>query len=544
MVSCADRLLSLLDLHGIEVAFGVPGIHTVELYRTLSAHRLRHVTPRHEQGAGFMAYGYAFATGRPAACFLITGPGLLNAATAVAEAHSESLPMFVVASGNRRAELGMRGGALHETLDQHAVERQIAGDAHLLLDPDNLDRIVARAFAGFAVSRPRPFCLQVPRDLLGQAAPPEPPSAPVQSHPPAPAEPGIAAAAALLRGAERPLVIVGGGAWQAGEALKRLVETTRLPVVTTNAGKGILPDDHALSVGSSLPFQAMQDRLAEADVVLAVGTELAETALLYTGISLQIRGALIRIDIDPDQLTAARTTAVGILSDARLARAARAEEFARDPSTSRPGGREAWIEAVTDVTGFIWSAEAPKHKVVLDALAAALSDDAIICADSTQLAYTGNHYFQSRSPRTWLFPNGYGTLGSALPAAVGAWIGVPHRQVVAIVGDGSFLYTAAELAAAVEVGAPLPVLVWNNRGYGEIRDAMVADGVPTVGVDLQVPDFLAVARGFGCAAHHLRSLDALGPVLAEAFARSVPTVIQIDAFDPMFDGGDSSEVMR
>lgn len=535
MASCADRLLSLLDLYGIEVAFGVPGIHTVELYRTLPAYGIRHVTPRHEQGAGFMAYGYAFATGRPAACFLITGPGLLNAATAIAEAYSESLPMFVLASGNRRGELGLRGGALHETLDQHAVERQIAGDAHLLLEPDNLDRVVARAFASFTTSRPRPFCLQVPRDLLGHSASAAPPSRPASVHPPGPARSAIAAAAALLRGAERPLVIVGGGAWQAGQALRRLVEAAHIPVVSTNAGKGVIPEDHPLAVGSSLPFTAMLERVAEADVVLAVGTELAETDLLYCGTSLRIEGSLIRIDIDADQLTASRNTVIGILSDARLALEALSEELAGAPLPAREH-RGAWTRVVTDTRGFAWSVEAPKHKAILDRLATALDDDAIVCADSTQLAYTGNHYYPSRSPRTWLFPNGYGTLGSALPAAIGAWIGVPHRQVVAIVGDGSFLYSAPELAAAVEVGAPIPILLWNNLGYGEIRDAMVAEGVPTAGVDLIVPDFLAVARGFGCAAHHLRSLEDLGAVLAEAFARKVPTLIQIDAFDPMFSG--------
>lgn len=156
--------------------------------------------------------------------------------------------------------------------------------------------------------------------------------------------------------------------------------------------------------------------------------------------------------------------------------------------------------------------------------------------DDTQLAYTGNHYYRSQTPGSWLFPNGYGTLGSALPAAIGAKLGCPERQVVAIVGDGSFLYSIEELTTAVENEICLPIVVWNNRAYGEIRDAMVASGIPTVGVDLYTPDFLMIAEGFGCSAVRIESMAQLAEELRLALGRSKPTVIQIDNDSAMFEG--------
>lgn len=537
MTTIADRLLSLLDAYGVAVAFGIPGIHTVELYRTLAHHSIRHVTPRHEQGAGFMAYGYAFATGRPAACFLITGPGLLNAATAIAEAYSESLPVLVISAGNQRHEIGGGRGFLHETQDQHQVEKQIAGVANLLLDGRNLDGAFAEAFSLFATARPRPVCLQIPRDLLGEAATSGPVRIASAHFPPAPARDAAALAASLLANARKPIAIVGGGAWAAGPALRRLAEATRMPVVSTNAGKGILPETHELSLGSALPFAGFQQRLAEADVVLAVGTELAETDLLYTGAAHTIRGSVIRVDIDPRQMTRNCHATVGIVSDAALALTAIADETQLVAGLVDSVARTAWLRQLRALAPSDWSREAPKHKAILDAMMAVLDPTAIICADSTQLAYTGNHYYRSQVARTWLFPNGYGTLGSALPAAIGARLGAPDRQVVAIVGDGSFLYTIAELATAVEQKLALPIVLWNNLGYGEIRDAMLAEGVPPVGVDLPSPDFCSIARGFGCEAVHLRRLEDFSSVLSIALMRQVPTLIQVDSFDPMFADG-------
>ncbi len=530
----ADAILRLMETYGVNTIFSIPGVHTVDFYKSLPDRAIRHITPRHEQGAAFMAYGYAFATGRPAACMLITGPGVLNAATGIAEAYADSIPMLVIAANNLIAEIGVGRGALHETKSQAAIQEQISAFSHTLLDGANVEEIFHRAMSLIHIGRPRPSLIEVPRDLLASPA-----AVPSHAKPavyrPGPQPDAISKAAALLSSAKRPLIIAGGGARFAASKLVQLAERLDIPVVTTNTGKGILPESHALSLGSGLPFEATANAIADADVVLAIGTELGETDLLYTCRSYRINGTLIRIDIDPRQLTINHLPALAILSDAGAALDALLQSVGQAQTAA---AHPAW-ERVAEIRSRIaqdagWSAESPKHKRVLDVIAGTLREDAIICADSTQLAYTGNHYYPTATPGTWLFPNGYGTLGSAMPAAVGARIGRPDREVLAIVGDGSFLYSIEELTTAVENGIGLPVIVWNNRAYGEIRDAMLASGIPTVGVDLYTPDFLTIARGFGCHAVQIESLDQLAGELRGAFDRAKPSILLIDSEAAMF----------
>lgn len=537
-ITTADAILRLMESYGIDTIFSIPGVHTVDFYRSLPDRRIRHVTPRHEQGAAFMAYGYAFATGRPACCMLITGPGLLNAATGIAEAYSNSMPMFVIAANNLRAELGVGRGALHETKSQAAVQEQIAAFTHTLLDTGNVTEVFHRAMSMMHVGRPRPAILEIPRDLLS-AMTDKPGSDVPDIHRPAPDPEGVRKAAALLANAKSPLIIAGGGARGAAPEILALAERLAIPVVTTNTGKGILAESHPLSLGSSLPFTPVQEAVAKADVVLAVGTELGETDLLYTGKAYRIAGKLIRVDIDPRQLTMNFLPALALLSDAGAAlRALLAEEIAPAAAVLQTE-RRAWVNALKARLTEGWSAESAHHKQVLAMLAQVLDADALICANSTQLAYTGNHFFPSRLPGGWLFPNGYGTLGSAMPAAIGAKIGCPDRQVLAIVGDGSFLYSIEELTTAVENRLGLPIILWNNRAYGEIRDAMIAADIPTVGVDLYTPDFITIAQGFGCRALKAQSLEEVAEEVRQAFGRTQPTLIQIDTDGPLFAGSRS-----
>jgi thiamine pyrophosphate-dependent acetolactate synthase large subunit-like protein len=529
MTTTAQLLTRLLTDSGVSLIFGVPGVHTVEFYRDFPRDRIRHITPRHEQGAAFMAYGYAFATGQPGVCMLITGPGVLNAATAIAEAYSDSLPMLVIAASNLRRELGVGRGALHEMRSQVKLEEQVSAFSHLLLDAANLEEIFARIFSLFETTRPRPACLEIPRDLFNMEAPAVTGEWRKGHRPCAPRE-ALAEAAACLRRAARPVIIAGGGSWEAAEAVCMLSRRLAIPVVTTNAGKGTVPETDALSLGSSLPFRPVQELIRSADVVLAVGTELGETDLLYTCEAYKIEGKLIRIDIDPEQLTKNYRPSLSILSDARSALLGILEHLGDDCAPPAVlAERESDISALRASLLGQWSADAPKHKKILDILMECLQPDAIVCADSTQLAYTGNHYFRSKRPRTWLFPNGYGTLGSALPAAIGARLGAPTRQVVCVVGDGSFLYTVQELASAVENRVGFPVILWNNQGYGEIRDSMLSAGIAPLGVDLYTPDFVSIARGFGCHALRLTQLRDLAGMVEGAMLAERPTVIEIDA---------------
>jgi acetolactate synthase-1/2/3 large subunit len=524
MATCGEVLVQLLEAYGVDMVFGIPGVHTVELYRGLPATRIRHVTPRHEQGAGFMADGYARVSGRPGVCFIITGPGMTNILTAMGQAFADSVPMLVISSVNRTEQLGMGQGRLHELPSQRNVVAGVARFSHTLLRAEQLPEVLARAFALFASARPRPVHIEIPIDVITSEAghlPLEPRPLPA---PPGPAPDAIARAADLLRAAKRPLVVLGGGAADAGEEARRLVERLDAPVVNTVNAKGVLPPGHPLHAGENMAFAPIRDALREADVVVAVGTEFGETEMYPDPQPLAFDGRLIRIDIDPEQLVRSFAADVPILSDARVALAALDAAL----GTRRPAGSGARRAAeIRAAVRKLWWPAVAVHERVLDVVQRALGDP-IIVGDQTQPVYGGNQFFEPSRPRSWFNSStGYGTLGYALPAAIGAKLAAPERPVVALIGDGGLQFTLPELASAVGAQVPVIVLLWNNQGYGEIKTYMAEKDIPQIGVDIFTPDFVAIAQGFGCAAERAGSLDHLQQSLAAAADRTVPTLIEI-----------------
>jgi acetolactate synthase-1/2/3 large subunit len=529
MVTCGEVLVRLLEAYGVDTVFGIPGVHTVELYRGLPASRIRHVTPRHEQGAGFMADGYARVSGRPGVCFIITGPGMTNVLTAMGQAFADSVPMLVVSSVNRTEHLGMGQGRLHELPSQRNVVAGVAGFSHTLLRAEQLPEVLARAFALFASARPRPAHIEIPIDVITSAAGHLPLAPRPLPGPPGPAPDAIARAADLLRGAQRPLVVLGGGAVDAGEEARRLVERLDAPVVNTVNAKGVLPPGHPLHAGENMAWPPVREALREADVVVAVGTEFGETEMYPDAQPLSFDGRLIRIDIDPEQLVRTCPAAVPILSDARLALAAlNAALGANGRTEARPDSAGARRAAdIRAAVRKLWWPAVAVHERVLDVVQRALGDP-IIVGDQTQPVYGGNQFFQPSRPRSWFNSStGYGTLGYGLPAAIGAKLAAPERPVVALIGDGGLQFTLSELASAVEAKVPVVVLVWNNEGYGEIKTYMAEKAIPQIGVDIFTPDFVAIAQGFGCAAERAGSLDHLRQSLEAASRRTVPTLIEI-----------------
>ena len=317
--TCGEVLVEILEAYGIDTVFGIPGVHTVELYRGLPNTGIRHVTPRHEQGAGFMADGYARASGRPAACFIISGPGMTNIVTAMGQAYSDSIPMLVISSVNISNELGMGEGRLHELPDQSGLVRGVSVFSHRLLRAADLPAVMARAFAVFDSARPGPVHIELPLDVITAPADALDRAAYRTRSRPGPDPDAIARAAALLRDAKNPFVVLGGGTAGAADAARALVERLGAPVALTINAKGVLPPAHPLSLGSSLPLPPVIEALQAADVVLAIGTELGETDTLLFGQALALAGKLIRIDIDAEQMTRNALAAVAICSDAGLA---------------------------------------------------------------------------------------------------------------------------------------------------------------------------------------------------------------------------------
>jgi len=526
MKTCGEVLVELLESYGIDTVFGIPGVHTVELYRGLPATGLRHVTPRHEQGAGFMADGYARASGRPAACFIISGPGMTNILTAMGQAYADSIPMLVISSVGNTNELGLGEGRLHELPDQSALVRGVSVFSHSVLSAAELPSVLARAFAVFDSARPGPVHIELPLDVITAPGDDLERAAHRTGARPGPDPRAVARAAALLRGAKDPFVVLGGGTVDAAEAARALVERLGAPAALTINAKGVLPPCHPLCLGSSLPQRPVLDALEAADVVLAVGTELSETDTLLFGGRLALAGKLIRIDIEAEQLTRNALAEVAICSDAGLALRALADEL--DGFESDQAATRARVAALRDELAQLLPAAYRVHHRFLDRVAAALPG-VIVAGDSTQPVYGGNLTYEPAAPRCWFNSStGYGTLGYGLPAALGAKLAAPDRPVVALIGDGGIQFTIGELATAVELALPVPILIWNNRGYGEIKQYMADRGIPQIGVDIYTPDFQAIARGFGCAALKAESFAQLEDALVRAVAAEGPTVIEID----------------
>ncbi|RUT38148.1 5-guanidino-2-oxopentanoate decarboxylase [Pseudomonas sp. PAMC 29040] len=533
MATCGEVLVKLLEAYGVDQVFGIPGVHTVELYRGLAGSSINHVTPRHEQGAGFMADGYARTSGKPGVCFIITGPGMTNITTAMGQAYGDSIPMLVISSVQSRSQLGGGRGKLHELPNQSAMVAGVAAFSHTLMSAAELPAVLARAFAVFQAGRPRPVHIEIPLDVLVENA-----DALLASQPVSIARAGAAPAAIEQMGqrlaqAKRPLILAGGGAIDAAPALQQLAERLGAPVALTINAKGMLPAAHPLLIGSTQSLVATRALVAEADVVLAIGTELAETDydITFAG-GFEIPGGLLRIDIDPDQTVRNYAPALALVADARVAAEALLAELGALPARSAEWGA-ARVSRLQAQLASDWDAPTRAQTHFLQTLFDVLPD-AVCVGDSTQPVYTGNLTFNPDQPRRWFNSStGYGTLGYALPAAVGAWLGrrsggQAGGPVLCLIGDGGLQFTLSELASAVEARTPIILLLWNNQGYGEIKKYMLNRAIEPVGVDIYTPDFIGVAKAMGCAALAVEGEGQLRAALASAADRQGPTLIEID----------------
>ena len=525
-------LVELLAANDIDTVFGIPGVHNLELYRGLTSANLRHVLVRHEQGAGFAADGFARLSGRPAAAFVISGPGLTNIMTAVAQAYSDSVPLLVVAAAPVRASFTKQWGVLHELYDQAALAAGVFGIARSAHSAEDVREHLRLCLASFRSGRPRPAYLEIPLDVLAGTTTLE--ARRFEGTPllPQGSTEQIEAAARLLSQAARPLIIAGGGARRAAAELRRLVEYLDCPLVTTAAGKGLLPESHPSNFGTSLPYPPIQRLIFDADVVLAVGTELGETDMYFTT-KLPLGGLLIRVDVDPVKLADQYGADVCVWSDAGGALHAINKALAsRDQGAAASTGWRAALGGPAKFHAEIERSLDSKTRAQWSALRAiktALPWDGVVFSDMTQIAYFGNYAYPVDNPGQWFHPSGYGTLGFALPAAIGAKISMPARAVIALAGDFGLQFTLLELMTAVEAGLSLPIVVWNNSALGQIRDDMVAAHIPELGVIARNPDFVALAKACGAESYRVHDPAALTEAIRTALNHEGPTLIEVIA---------------
>lgn len=537
MRSLARYLVEILEANGVDTVFGIPGVHTVDLYRGLENSRIRHITPRHEQGAGFMADGYARVAGKPGVCFIITGPGMTNIATAMGQAYGDSIPMLVISSVNSIGEMGSGRGHLHELKDQRALIRGVSAFSHTILTIDEIEPVLARAYALFAAGRARPVHIEIPIGLLNSDASAMPPARrfALPQPPPPPAGAG-AQIATRLAAAKRSLIVAGGGAVGAAGAILPLAERLGAPVLMTVNARGVIPGDHPLAVPLTGDSAAVTDLLASSDATLALGTEFGPTDFADRLPASGLPGWLARADLDAEQLMRGLQADLPLLADARLT----VEAVLKALPEGVPGNSGA--EAASTARQAVEAAMNPVLSAglrLLDTLVHTFPD-AVIVGDSTQPVYAGCTAFGALRPASFFCSaTGFGTLGYALPAAIGAALGASDRPVFGLIGDGGLLFTIGEMASATEAATSIRLILWNNAGYGEIKTYMVNAGVSPMGVDIHTPDFEPIARGFGWTYRKVHSIGEFSDALAAPAAGN--EVIEIDeaAFTRSVTGKDA-----
>lgn len=527
MTSIGEALAAQLVQRGVEIVFGIPGVHTIELYRGLAASDIRHVTARHEQGAGFMADGYARVSGKPGVAFVITGPGLTNTLTAMAQARGDSVPMLVISGVNATASLGKGLGFLHELPDQQALARCVALVSERVTCAEDLTPALDRAFLPFRSGRPGPTHIEFPLDVAGQ--PSSEGGRPARPAPLKADDVAIAEAAKRLADAKSPVILAGGGARLASGPLRALAEALGAPVVQTVNARGIV-HDHPLGVPASPSLAAVRDLIEASDVVLAVGTELGRTDydMYATGTMPRLNG-LIRIDLCAEQLTRHRAD-LTILGEASATLASLLDQLDRpDPAPDGPMRAAQTRDRAFEEIGPEMRRISGLLSILRDTLPGAL-----IVGDSTEPVYAGNLYYDHDRPGGWFnAATGFGALGYGIPAAIGAALADPGAPVICLVGDGGAQFSLPEMMIAVDEDLPILFIVWNNHGYREIATAMRDAGVPVIGCDPTPPDFALTARSFGMP-YRLSTpqADALKEALNAASIRTGPTMIEIRAPHP------------
>ena len=515
----AQALAVQLRREGVEVIFGLPG---VQLYHALDAlhgeSEIRFITTRHEQATTYMADGYARAGGGVGTALVVPGPGLQNASAGIGTAYAASSPILVLAGQIQKELIGVDRGVLHEINDQLDIVRPVTKWAQRILEAAEIPAAVHEAFRQLRSGRPRPVEIEIAPETLAQRAA-------VELLEPAPVDRPAADLQATRRGvavlaeARRPLIWAGGGAVasNAGPALERLSEVLQAPILLTAEGKGVVSERFDLCLGALRPTA---EQLAGHDVVLAVGTRLSSPELLSGQ-------RVVHLDIDPAEIGRNYPDTVGVVGDAGATLQAMVE-LLENTLPARPSRREE--VAALKAERLDPAATVEPLGSFLRAIRSALPDDGILVPGMTQVGYYSRGYFPAYCPRSYLTSSYFGNLGFAYPTALGAKVACPERAVVAVSGDGGFLFNSQELATAVKYGINAVAIVFNDNAYGNVfRDQKTRFEGRTYGSELHNPDFVRLAQAYGARGVRVENQDAdrLEVALAEALDSEVPTLIEV-----------------
>jgi len=524
----AGHLVAALQDLGVETVFGLPGVHNLAVWEAAAAAGLRVVGVRHEQAAVYAADGYARATGRLGVAVVTTGPGAANTLGATGEAMASGAPVLVVATDipSTLRRPGVYRGVLHETRDQAAMFAPVTKDTVVTTAAGESYTDTVRA--GAVALRPAtgPVYLGVPTDLLGapaggvaRAPVPPVPELPVDGD-------DLARARELLAGARRPLVWAGGGALRsgAGELVGELARRLAAPVVTTFGGRGLLPPDHPCLVPGPPHVPAVGRLWDEADLVVSLGSDL--DGINTQNWAMPRPPALLAVNVDPADAAKNYPADVTVAGDVSTVLGDLLDDLPQRDGL--PALRET-IDALAAEVRALVRADEPQAEGLLDAIDAVSDRTGVLLADMCIAGYWAAAFSRVPGPRRLAFPLGWGTLGYAFPAAIGAAL-AGRGRALALIGDGGFLFACGELATLVQEQLPVTTVIVDDGGYGMLRFDQVHSGVPTRGVDLATPDFVALARSFGVPA---RAVDGFGEefaaALADSMAASGPDLLVVQA---------------
>ena len=513
------QISHMLKNRGVDVIFGIPGVHNQEMYRGIEEAGIRHVLARHEQGAGFMADGYSRATGKPGVAYVITGPGVCNIMTAMGQAYSDSVSVLVLSSC--LDETAARRGQLHQMLDQEAAARTVCDWSYQANSAQAAYNLVDRALIEFKTQRPRSKHIQIPIALLEGEAVPAPHKLGSLTKAVDAANLDMSGLSTALAQASHPLFVIGGGAADAATALREVITGCSAACFETFAGRGIMPWDYPLNFGAALARPSSSQVMAQADCIVAVGTELAEVDLWRNHMGHDC--PLYRIDIDPECLSDEHRADMFMHAKAEDAMVSLLKCFVASESD--------WQVAAVAHQRDLWRAESEAERpgiiAIADALRTVVPEDTMIYSDMTQFAYVANEVWPMARPKHWHHPSGFGTLGYALPAAIGGATARPNQPTMAIAGDYGFQYSVQELGTAVELGQALPIILWDNAKLKEIEDSMRSAQIAPNAVIAKNPDFVSLAKAYGAYTAAPINLTAMKQAVAEAFAADGPTLIYI-----------------
>jgi acetolactate synthase-1/2/3 large subunit len=519
-MTTADAVIATLIGHGLDTIYALPGVQNDLLFEALFkvSDRLRTVHPRHEQGAAYMALGAALATGKPQAFAVVPGPGLLNAGAALLTAFATNAPVLGLIGQIPDADIGRDLGQLHEIRDQAGIIKRLAGHAALIRKPEQASPATARALRAMRTGRPGPAVLECAMDVWGK-----PGQVTVQEPLPVPAaridRDAVRRAAKLLGAAKRPLVICGGGAQDSSEEVTALSAMLQAPVLAFRRGRGVLDGRDPFSV--TLPLG--RDLWGEADVVLAVGTRLL-IQFRQWGMDRDLK--IVRIDADPKEHNRLHKPAVALTGDAKpILQSLLAELPAHN---SKRASRKAEMQERQAAWRKRFDKIAPQI-AYLEAIRDELPEDGIFVEDITQMVFAARVAYPVYKPRTYISPGFQDPLGLGFATALGAQHARPDVPVVAICGDGGFMFTATEMATAMRHRVPLVTVVFNDGAYGNVRRIQKERfGNRLIASDLVNPDFVGFGKSFGAEAVRARSPEELRLALRRAFAhRDGPTLIEV-----------------